>query len=66
MIRTGQTKLPLGKAPALARAVGIDARHLLEMALKEYRPALWDVINEVLLGHGAASGDGRKPAHNGA
>lgn len=44
MIRHGHTRLPLDRAPALARACGKDPVHLLRTALAEYHPAVWRVL----------------------
>ena len=44
MIRHGQTRLPLDRAPAFARACGRDPVHLLRTALAEYHPAVHRVL----------------------
>lgn len=59
MIRTGKAKLPLDKLPAIAKSLDMDARYLLETALKEYKPKLWHVISEVLLDGDIDAVDGR-------
>lgn len=48
MIRSGATKLPLNKIGTMAKALGIDPAHLLQVALSEYNPGVWMVIEEIL------------------
>lgn len=52
MIKHGNTKLPLNKVGLLARELGVDPKHLLQLTLREYMPDLWDVL-ESILGEGA-------------
>lgn len=44
MMRTGETKVPLSRIPALAEATGTSARVFLRVALAEYQPEVWRVI----------------------
>jgi hypothetical protein len=46
MMKRGQTKVPLEKVPALARALGVDPVHFLRIAMLEYAPENWRVIEE--------------------
>lgn len=48
MIKSGDTKLPINKAPALAKALGIDPLHLTRMALNEYMPEIHDALQSVM------------------
>lgn len=47
MIRKGLTKMPLSRIPALARALGLDERELFEIAIMEYQPDLWSVLEDI-------------------
>jgi transcriptional regulator with XRE-family HTH domain len=44
MMKTGQTKIPVEKIPALAAAMGIETAPFLRLALQEYMPETWNVI----------------------
>lgn len=46
MFKRGESKVPLDKIPALARAIGVDPGFLLRMALQSYLPDLAKVIEE--------------------
>ncbi|MEQ8354649.1 MAG: hypothetical protein RH942_03855 [Kiloniellaceae bacterium] len=48
MMKLGQTKVPLEKVPAIAKALGADPAHLLGIVLREYYPENWKVLREVL------------------
>ncbi len=54
MIRKGHTKVPPARIPALARALGLDARTLFEMTMRESQPELWSVL-DALYGIGQSS-----------
>ena len=45
MIRKGQTKVPLTRIPALARSLDLDERALFEIAVQEYQPDLWSMLD---------------------
>lgn len=47
MIKSGQTKLPVQKVPALARALGVDPAFLFRIVMSEYSPALLEAIGEI-------------------
>lgn len=47
VIRTGHTKLPMARIPALARSLGLVERELFEAALQEYQPDLTCVLEEL-------------------
>lgn len=44
MIKRGNTKLPINKVPALAKAIGVDPMHLMRLVLNEYMPEVHDAI----------------------
>ena len=48
MLKRGQTKVPLTRIPALAKALGIDQTKFLECALLEYHPEVHEVLTDVL------------------
>ncbi len=48
MIKSGETKLPIAKAPAMARALGLDPHELVVMCLKEYQPEIWEAMAPLL------------------
>ncbi len=50
MVKTGESKLPVNRVPALAKALGVSPQHLLRLCLEEYEPELLDVIDRVLPG----------------
>ncbi len=38
MLAQGQTKIPINRIPALARACHVDPVHMLRLAMSEYHP----------------------------
>lgn len=48
MFKQGTTKVPINKAPALAKAMNVDPVHFLKLVLAEYMPETWEVIAETL------------------
>lgn len=48
MFKQGSTKVPLNKIAPLARILGIDAVHLLRMAMLEYQPETWHVLEQIM------------------
>lgn len=48
MMKTGLTKVPLARIPALATILEIDRTAFLECALEEYHPEVHEVLCEVL------------------
>ena len=44
MFKQGKTKIPLAKSGALAKALEMDALHLMKLCLEEYQPETWEVI----------------------
>lgn len=47
MFKSGATKVPIEKVPLLAKSLGIDKAKLLQMALQEYLPNVWETIEQV-------------------
>lgn len=50
MMKQGKTKIPLNRVGSLARALGINPRHLMRKVLEEYMPETWSAV-EQSLGH---------------
>lgn len=46
MMKHGETKVPLEKAPAFARACGVDPVHFVRLVLAEYHPSAWAAIRD--------------------
>lgn len=44
MIKNGDTKVPLNRIPALAKALGVDPRDLFADCLEAYEPELFKVF----------------------
>lgn len=47
MIKQGKTKLPLEKVGLMARALRVDPKSLMQLAMREYSPATWTVISDI-------------------
>ena len=47
MIKSGQSKLPVQKIGAFAKALGVDPAFLFKLVMSEYSPATWEAINEI-------------------
>lgn len=43
MIKSGDTKVPLNRVPALAKALGVEPQELFVECLEAYEPELFDV-----------------------
>lgn len=46
MLKQGITKLPVTRAPALARAIDVDPTELFRMCMEEYMPDLLKICDE--------------------
>ncbi len=46
MIKQGKMKVPIGRAPAIAKALGIEPYELIALAMSEYEPETWQAIQE--------------------
>lgn len=44
MMKQGVTKVPIDKAPALAKAIGVDQAAFVRLVMNEYMPEAWAVI----------------------
>ena len=44
MMKKGDTKVPVERIPALARACGADPACFLEIAMEEYHPEMWQTL----------------------
>ena len=47
MMKQGITKVPIYKVPALAEACGADQVQFTSLAMAEYNPEIWAVLQEV-------------------
>jgi transcriptional regulator with XRE-family HTH domain len=48
MMKQGQTRIPLEKAPLFARACGVDPTFFLRLVLEEYHPEAAKIIHDTL------------------
>ena len=48
MMKTGETRIPLDRIPALAQTVGMNEQVFLMLAIQEYHPGVHEVLVEVL------------------
>lgn len=48
MLKTGETRVPLDRIPALAQTLGMDERDFLLTAIAEYHPGVHEVLVDVL------------------
>lgn len=48
MFKQGKTRLPINKAPAFAKALGVDPVHMLRLVMNEYSPETWAVIDKYI------------------
>ena len=47
MMKLGQTKIPVEKVPAFAKALGLDPAHFTRLAMREYMPDVWEALEGV-------------------
>jgi len=47
MLKKGQSKIPLGRVPALAKSLGADPAEMLNHCLEAYDPELYRVVAAV-------------------
>jgi len=50
MFKQGKTRVPLERVPGLAKVLGIDPKVLIKMAMLEYCPDLYRVIEKIFGG----------------
>lgn len=48
MMKTGECKIPISRIPALAKALDVDGHLFVKIALREYQPEIWMVIEDVM------------------
>jgi len=48
MLKSGEMRVPLERIPALSRALGMDERAFLLVAIEEYHPGVHEVLVETL------------------
>lgn len=48
MFKTGATKIPVNKVPALAKTLGVDPLFLLRAVMSEYMPETWEAIEQTI------------------
>jgi transcriptional regulator with XRE-family HTH domain len=58
MFKRGESKVPLEKIPALARALDVDAAHLFRLGFEMYWPDLASVIEDVFVRQLATKNEG--------
>lgn len=49
MMKQGRTRVPIERIPALARACRTDPRVFIEIAMREYHPEMWSVLEDAVL-----------------
>ena len=48
MLKSGETRVPLARIPALAQTLGMDEREFLLCAIHEYHPGIHEVLVDIL------------------
>jgi transcriptional regulator with XRE-family HTH domain len=48
MMKTGETKVPISRIPALAAALDVDTKRFLQIAMREYHPEIWMTLDEFM------------------
>lgn len=48
MMKTGATRIPIDRIPALCKAINMDPKTLLLSAMTEYVPEQWAAIQEIM------------------
>jgi transcriptional regulator with XRE-family HTH domain len=48
MLKQGSTKLPINKVGPMAKALGVDPKHLLSLVLQEYMPETWESLQSIV------------------
>lgn len=49
MLKQGKSKLPIARIGLIARSLGVDASYLYALAMQEYEPDTWKVIQDNIL-----------------
>ena len=50
MLKSGDTKVPLARIPAIAKATGTDPKVLLDLCLEAYHPELYQMLSDLAPG----------------
>ncbi len=45
MFKQGKTKIPLAKVGQIAKALEMDATHLMKLCISEYQPETWEAVS---------------------
>jgi len=48
MFKTGVTRIPIEKIPALSKCMNVDPKAFLRLAMQEYMPETWETIVSIL------------------
>ena len=48
MMKSGECKVPISRIPALAKTLDVDCEQFVKIAMREYHPEIWIVIEEVM------------------
>jgi transcriptional regulator with XRE-family HTH domain len=48
MMKTGECKVPISRIPGLAKALDVDSEDFVKIALREYQPEIWMVIDDLM------------------
>lgn len=49
MLKQGKSKLPFARLGVMSRALGVDPLYLYQLAMSEYEPETWAVIEDQIL-----------------
>lgn len=49
MFKQGKSKLPISRVGVMAKALGVDPVYLFQLAMQEYEPDTWAVIQDSIL-----------------
>jgi transcriptional regulator with XRE-family HTH domain len=48
MFKRGETKVPIEKIPALAKALHVDSAHLFRLAMEQYWPEMHEAVHQAI------------------
>src|SRR6056297_1733598 len=48
LLKTGECKVPISRIPALAKALDVDGHLSVKIALREYQPESWMVLDDLM------------------
>jgi hypothetical protein len=49
MIKQGKSKLPIARVGVFAHSLGVDAGYLYSLAMQEYEPETWSMIQDLVM-----------------